>query len=531
MMKREVKALALALLITATTACGSKDVQVESTPVAAEEASATKVNKVASISTPKATNIKKEEVKANYLIPQTRELADEEVIEEVEVEANEETEANEILEVNEEVEANENVEELVVEEIVEEVIEQPVVEEEIIEDEIEEVYLAEKVEEPVYEEIQQEAVEYASEAEAYEVAEEDTEEVNEEAVAFNYEDIYSVSRTSESISLPNKVEEKVYSPAAVIVEETPEVGEKVASTEAGLTVKSPSVEEVRSYWTNYVSNAANKADFYGLKLVNQDDIYEVNPVTNANHIDLGQISMAAQEDALHIANTVRFASGLNEISLGADQIAYAQAATMVNRLNLAVSHNPAKPVGLNQEIFAQGSHGAANSNLAASFGILDSVVEYIKDDIGSTNQQEVGHRRWVLNPSATAVGFGQTDEFNAMYVNNDDYANQNSEEVVAYPGQTAISEFHSESASLSLQFGESFDLSNASVAVTDLATGAVSTESHVDQSFKGNGYSITFGNGMNYAPGTKLEVKVAGVTKNGVDYPVEYTIEYMSLAR
>ena len=116
-----------------------------------------------------------------------------------------------------------------------------------------------------------------------------------------------------------------------------------------------------------------------------------------------------------------------------------------------------------------------------------------------------------------------------MFVNNNDYAGENANTVYAYPGETAISEFHSAGSSLSLMFGENFDLTNATVEVKDLATGEVNTAANIDESFKGNTKALTFGYGMNYEAGTKLEVKVSGVTKDGQEYPVEYTINYMSL--
>ena len=116
-----------------------------------------------------------------------------------------------------------------------------------------------------------------------------------------------------------------------------------------------------------------------------------------------------------------------------------------------------------------------------------------------------------------------------MYVNNNEYDGENEDLVYAYPGQTAISEFDSEEASLSLMFGENFDVTNAKVSVTDLQTGEVRNDAHIDQSLKGWVKSITFGKGMNFQPGTKLQVKVTGVTKDGAEYPVEYTIEYASI--
>lgn len=463
-MKKQFKALTLALAILTTTACGANEAKVSSdTKVAQAQTTETKEVKVANVDTPKADTVEVEKKdNRNYLIPQTVELKEENKKEEVK-EANEEA----------------------------------VVAEETANTEV-------------------------ANEEVKEVASNDVELAN----------IDAVSDTSESLSSPKTLEEKVASPEAVAVEEsTSAQTEEVAS---GLTIASPSVEEVKAYWLNYESKAADQKDFYGLNLINpeSEEAFVSTPNADLNSLNLGEVSNIAQEDALHIANTARFASGItNELALGSDQAQFAQAATMVNRLNLQVSHYPGLPTGLASDSveYVNGAYGAENSNLAASFNILDSVVEYLKDDLGNENQLEVGHRRWVLNPQANQVGFGQTEEFNAMFVNNNDYAGENANTVYAYPGETAISEFHSEGSSLSLMFGENFDLTNATVEVTDLATGEVNTAANVDESFKGNVKAITFGYGMNYEAGTKLQVKVAGVTKNGQDYPVEYTVNYMSI--
>lgn len=469
-MKKQLKALTLALALLTTTGCGSNEAEVSNdTKVAQAQTTEAKEVKVANISTPKADAVEIEkEDNRNYLIPQTVELKEENKKEEVK-------------------EENDVKEEAIV------------------------------------------AEETTTTKEA-EVANEEVKEVASNEVEL--ENIDSVSKTSKSLSLPSTLEENVAAPQEAVVEENTLVETNEVTN--GLTIASPSVEEVKAYWLNYESNAADQKEFYGLNLINpeSEEAFVSTPNADLNALNLGEVSNAAQEDALHIANTARFASGIkNELALGNEQTQFAQAATMVNRLNLQVSHYPGLPTGLASDSveYVNGAYGAENSNLAASFNILDSVVEYLKDDLGNENQLEVGHRRWVLNPQANQVGFGQTEEFNAMFVNNNDYAGENANTVYAYPGETAISEFHSEGSSLSLMFGENFDLTNATVEVTDLATGEVNTAANVDESFKGNVKAITFGYGMNYEAGTKLQVKVAGVTKNGQDYPVEYTVNYMSI--
>lgn len=547
-MKNQVKTLVLALALLTATGCGSekavesKGVEIGKAQIETEvnEANEVKESKVSNVEKPKAEDIEiKEEDNRNYLIPQTRELKKEkekEQSKEKNIEGKEEEKESQDKEFEEVVVNNKELKEQTpeIDEVLEgdkEGIAEEVKEEdkelaEEISDDVKEV--AEENEEGLeYIEDDFEAEELLASNDEYEQEHEDEYEQEHEIEDQEYE-VGMVSGTSPSTSLPKTVEEAV---SSVDVKE--KKARKSDNVTSGLTVASPSEAEVKSYWKNYQSQASNKADFYGLSLINpeSEDIYSANPSLDLNNLNVGTLSNAAQLDALHIANTARYASGIKELTIGKDQVKYAQAATMINRLNLQIDHFPALPNGMesNSAIYADGVNGAKNSNLSSQLNLLDSVVEYLKDDLGRDNQLEVGHRRWVLNPQSSSVGFGQTDEFNAMFVNNNNYDGENANTVYAYPGQTAISEFHSPESSLSLMFGENFDLTNATVEVKDLATGQVSTDLNVDHSFRGNSRAVTFGYGMNYEPGTKLQVKVNGVTKNGVNYPVEYTINYISI--
>ena len=542
-MKNQVKTLVLALALLTATGCGSEKAveskgveigkaQIETEVNEANEANEVKEPKVSNVEKPKAEDIEiKEEDNRNYLIPQTRELKKEkekEQSKEKNIEGKEEEKESQDKEFEEVVVNNKELKEQTPE--IDEVLEgdKEEIAEEVKEEDKE---LAEEISDDVKEvaEENEEGLEYIEDDfEAEELLASNDEYEQEHEIEDQEYEVGMVSGTSPSTSLPKTVEEAV---SSVDVKE--EKARKSDNVTSGLTVASPSETEVKSYWKNYQSQASNKADFYGLSLINpeSEDIYSANPSLDLNNLNVGTLSNAAQLDALHIANTARYASGIKELTIGKDQVKYAQAATMINRLNLQIDHFPALPNGMesNSAIYADGVNGAKNSNLSSQLNLLDSVVEYLKDDLGRDNQLEVGHRRWILNPQSSSVGFGQTDEFNAMFVNNNNYDGENANTVYAYPGQTAISEFHSPESSLSLMFGENFDLTNATVEVKDLATGQVSTDLNVDHSFRGNSRAVTFGYGMNYEPGTKLQVKVNGVTKNGVNYPVEYTINYISI--
>ena len=533
-MKKQLKALALILAILTSTACGSKEANTTENINLAQEETENEVA-LANIKTPKANNVaveeeKKEEDKKSYLIPQTLELKEEEKAQEIKEAKKETTE--------EEVVAN-----LEVSTVKEEAVEaEPIKEEKTANyDDAYEVFVGADEEDYEYveEKIEDDkAVAYLAEEkqefEAKEEKEEAPQEIKEEAVISAPAEIEEEVTVNEANEIIEEVEneEEIEETPVEIKEEAPVVNEAKENNASGLTIASPTIEEIRSYWKNYQTKANDTFEVFGLNLIDQesDEIFSEWTNLDLNNMTLGALSQQAQEDALHIANTARFASGIkNELVIGQNQAQAAQAASLVNRLNDEISHNPEQVSGLDSNIYQLGFQGAANSNLASNYGLLDSVLGYIRDDLGERNQAEVGHRRWVLNPAETEVGFGLTDEYSAMYVNNNEYDGENEDLVYAYPGQTAISEFHSEESSLSLMFGENFDITNAKVNVTDLQTGEVRNDAHIDQSLKGWVKSITFGKGMNFQPGTKLQVKVTGVTKDGAEYPVEYTIEYASI--
>lgn len=532
-MKKQLKALALILAILTSTACGSKEAKTTENINLAQAETENEVA-LANIKTPKANNVAVEEEnkedKKSYLIPQTLELKEEEKAQEIKEAKKETTE--------EEVVAN-----LEVSTVKEEAVEaEPIKEEKTANyDDAYEVFVGADEEDYEYveEKIEDDkAVAYLAEekqeVEAKEEKEEAPQEIKEEAVISAPAEIEEEVTVNEDSEIIEEVEneEEIEETPVEIKEEAPVVNETKENNASGLTIASPTIEEIRSYWKNYQTKANDTFEVFGLNLIDQesDEIFSEWTNLDLNNITLGALSQQAQEDALHIANTARFASGIkNELVIGQNQAQAAQAASLVNRLNDEISHNPEQVSGLDSNIYQLGFQGAANSNLASNYGLLDSVLGYLRDDLGERNQAEVGHRRWVLNPAGTEVGFGLTDEYSAMYVNNNEYDGENEDLVYAYPGQTAISEFHSEESSLSLMFGENFDITNAKVSVTDLQTGEVRNDAHIDQSLKGWVKSITFGKGMNFQPGTKLQVKVTGVTKDGAEYPVEYTIEYASI--
>lgn len=93
---------------------------------------------------------------------------------------------------------------------------------------------------------------------------------------------------------------------------------------------------------------------------------------------------------------------------------YAQAAALVMAANYDLSH---EPDGSWQCFSTEAYEGASHSNLHLGYFGPKAIDSYMEDD-GSDNQ-EVGHRRWILDPTLLTIGTGDTTSSNALWVINE----------------------------------------------------------------------------------------------------------------
>lgn len=303
-----------------------------------------------------------------------------------------------------------------------------------------------------------------------------------------------------------------------------------------LTIKSPSKEAIKNYWHSYNGNGGS-VNFYGLSLANGEagEIYSVYP--NLQTGEKGKLNDNGINDVLHLVNTIRYQVGLNSVYNDSNKEFYAQYAALLSNYNEDISHEPSLPNGINRDsdIYQYGYKGSYESDLAMGYDFYDSYLSYLRDDIGQANRENLGHRRWLLNPALESVGVGNVYWYNALYVTNGDkFNNVNRDKTWAYPSNYAISEFHSEGSPLSFMFGNNYNFDNAKVIVTDLNTKKTYTYTYGNglrnQSKNvGDGNALSFGEGLPFAPGTKLNIKIENGMKNGQTYNVSYDVEYFSI--
>lgn len=81
--------------------------------------------------------------------------------------------------------------------------------------------------------------------------------------------------------------------------------------------------------------------------------------------DPGKLSDKTQQSALNMLKQIRYIAGISDqVQLSDDLCRRAQAASFVNYVNNKMSHEPAKPSGMNEALYQLGYQGAKSSNIA-----------------------------------------------------------------------------------------------------------------------------------------------------------------------
>jgi len=212
---------------------------------------------------------------------------------------------------------------------------------------------------------------------------------------------------------------------------------------------------VNDYLTNYVAN-----DFNTTELNWSGSQYSCNP---------GSYNYAINNKILARINYFRRITGLNDnVTFDGYLNQICQQAAVMLEVNESLSHcngtgnYPCNtwPCSSTDAIYASQRSVLASGH----WSYFDPVTLYIED--AGSNNQPVGHRRWLLYPRAQTFGNGVTNSKNVIYVS-DNFSNQaqNSKPYVAYPPEGYVPApivFNRWSFSLA-----NADFSNAYVVMTD----------------------------------------------------------------
>ena len=154
---------------------------------------------------------------------------------------------------------------------------------------------------------------------------------------------------------------------------------------------------------------------------NQDpSIYKRTPRLQGPNYDAGSLAEGFLNDGLLMTNFIRFLAYLDDdVKLTDAWNISAQHGAVLNLVNGKLTHEPDQPTDMDDHFYELGLEGARTSNIAFGAGydsmdLPDTIFLYLSDsDPG--NIAVVGHRRWILNPAMTDVGFGWVSKDNHYY--------------------------------------------------------------------------------------------------------------------
>lgn len=126
--------------------------------------------------------------------------------------------------------------------------------------------------------------------------------------------------------------------------------------------------------------------------------------------DWGELHPEAQGDAIRRLDLFRWLVGLDPVTTKPNYIEVTQAcATTLAAEGAGLTHNiPSDYACYTQEA----ATGASSSNIAYGVSNPAATVDLYVGDRGVTS---LGHRRWCLNPTMAATGFGQRGRYSCMY--------------------------------------------------------------------------------------------------------------------
>lgn len=142
----------------------------------------------------------------------------------------------------------------------------------------------------------------------------------------------------------------------------------------------------------------------------------------------GNLTEEARSEALAYLNFLRWIAGLEPVALNEIYNLRSQNAALVLAANDELTHQPAQPAGMPDELYESALLGASQSNIARfnwmQPQILIDGIEYFARDDGAFNLSRLGHRRWLLNPCMAETGFGLANaktgiSYTAMYAVDD----------------------------------------------------------------------------------------------------------------
>lgn len=282
-------------------------------------------------------------------------------------------------------------------------------------------------------------------------------------------------------------------------------------------------------------------------LAKASKLYDIKP--NLADCQTGKLNQATKQEFLTTLNTVRKLSGLGAVTYDETSDEEVMQASLMFAATGKTSHFPDKSYRCYSELGAQ---GAGNSNISGGTVSPYLVYESPEQEVASwlhdarnTIKDNVGHRRWLLDPFLKKVAFGKVDAaFDAknvvsgsavkvIYSDNESKVDGNATtELIAYPVNDYPAKYFHKDALLSVVLvpnlankwdNKAIDYADAKITVTLRKNGSTIPVSKIAYDNQGFGVpnNLQFKiNPLNYD--TIYDVNINNVIVDGVQRDYQY---------
>lgn len=308
--------------------------------------------------------------------------------------------------------------------------------------------------------------------------------------------------------------------------------------------------------------AGVKALYEKYKPTHTGEVYDEKPSFSGT-FKAGKLKASVLKDALNSVNFVREMAKLPLLTMDEQINADTQIGTTVQAAQGGVTHTPRQTAGMPNDFYATGLEASHDSSLVTA-GNYKKESEFLTAAImwSSDGQEErLGHRKAMLDPTLTAVGFGYS--YNPMYpgllasqtlapiamnTRETGKSNYSNYDYITWPSKGY---FPTNWMEQNTKFGITLNSTkfsevsyyNLKGTVTNKTTGEKfnlvpdqTEEFYLHPASYGAGQTISFPfrDEYNYdnvvQAGNEYEVNITGVTKtDGTPYPIKYTVKFFSM--
>jgi len=128
----------------------------------------------------------------------------------------------------------------------------------------------------------------------------------------------------------------------------------------------------------------------------------------------GKVNNEALQAAVNRLNALHKIAGLPEVELDADLCNLSQYGAAIEVINGELTHFPTQPADMDNDFYKKAKTSTTRSNISVG-STLTQAVDSFMDDSDGENVEDVGHRRWQLNPKMGKTGFGCAENPDARY--------------------------------------------------------------------------------------------------------------------